>query len=108
MLSLVGQLQHAASVVKPGRTFLRRMIDLSKVVSQLHFTIRLNNAFRADLEWWHLFISRWNGTSLIQTLSVGARPADVTVFFRCLLIGAVGRARLVTGFKLGGLPCGSL
>ena len=80
LLSLVGQLQHAASVVKPGRTFLRRMIDLSKVVSQLHFTIRLNNAFRADLEWWHLFISRWNGTSLIQTLSAGARPADVTVF----------------------------
>ena len=27
MLSLVGKLQHAAGVVKPGRTFLRRLID---------------------------------------------------------------------------------
>ena len=29
LLSLIGQLQHACCVVQPGRTLLRRMIDLS-------------------------------------------------------------------------------
>ena len=29
LLSLIGQLQHACRVVRPGRTFLRRMITLS-------------------------------------------------------------------------------
>ena len=33
LLSLIGMLQHAASVVKPGRIFLRRLIDLSVVPS---------------------------------------------------------------------------
>ena len=27
--------------------------------------IRLNAAFRADLEWWHVFASDWNGVSLM-------------------------------------------
>lgn len=68
LLSLIGQLHHAASVVKPGRSFLRRMINLSMVVSQLHYTLRLNGAFRADLEWWDLFLEEWNGISLVQAL----------------------------------------
>lgn len=29
LLSMIGTLQHASTVVKPGHTFLRRMLDLS-------------------------------------------------------------------------------
>jgi len=36
LLSMIGQLQHACCVVKPGRTFLRRMISLSASVKELH------------------------------------------------------------------------
>ena len=32
LLSLVGQLQHAATVGRPGRMFLRRLFDLSATV----------------------------------------------------------------------------
>ena len=38
LLSLVGQLQHAATVIRPGRTFLRSPFDLSATV-QNHITI---------------------------------------------------------------------
>ena len=49
LLSLIGQLQHACRVVRAGWTFLRRMIDLSTVVVELHHHIRLNKGFRSDL-----------------------------------------------------------
>ncbi len=68
--SLVGLLNHACKVVRPGRSFLRRMLDL------LHGTnhhargdskLRLNTGFRADLAWWREFTQEWNGTSFIST-----------------------------------------
>ena len=66
--SLVGSLNHACKVVKPGRSFLRRMLDLLRWSSagpapQPHHRIRLNRAFRADLQWWRSFIVGWNGVS---------------------------------------------
>ena len=63
LLSLIGRLHHAASVVKPGRTFLRRLIDLSCSVSKLHHHIRLSKSARSDILWWSVFISSWNGIS---------------------------------------------
>lgn len=66
LLSLIGQLQHAATVVRPGRTFLRRMIDLSARFSKLDHHIRLNAQFRSDLQWWSLFLLQWNGTGFFQ------------------------------------------
>ena len=65
LLSLIDNLQHASSVVKPGRTFLRHMIDLSK--HQVHM-LRLNTEFRADLQWWATFLNSWNGVSIISAL----------------------------------------
>ena len=70
--SLVGLLNHACKVVRAGRSFLRRMLDL------LHYgtsrnrcggrtPIRLNTGFRADLAWWQSFVSLWNGTSFLPT-----------------------------------------
>ena len=45
LLSLIGNLQHASAVVKPGRVFLRRMIDLSKRQMHLDAHMRLNTEF---------------------------------------------------------------
>ena len=56
LLSVIGQLQHACKVVRPGRTFLRRMIDLSTHAKELHHYLRLNAAFRSDLQWWATFL----------------------------------------------------
>ena len=49
--SLVGKLQHACKVVRPGRTFLRRMFELLKGGARKQPWIRLNTNFRSDLLW---------------------------------------------------------
>ena len=64
LLSLIGKLVHACKVVRVGRIFLRRMIDTAHSVRHLHYQIRLNVEFRSDLEWWVLFLERWNGRSM--------------------------------------------
>ena len=69
--SLIGVLNHACKVVRPGRTFLRRMIDLLSATGRTglhhsHHHIRLNREFRADLAWWRCFVEHWNGVELIQ------------------------------------------
>ena len=69
LLSLIGLLHHAASIVRPGRSFLRRLIDLSTTASEFHHHIRLNVQSRSDIAWWQLFLSRWNGLSFIPTHS---------------------------------------
>ena len=65
LLSLIGQLQHACRVVRPGRTFLRRMITLSTYPKELHHHVRPNAAFRSDLQWWASFLEEWNGISMM-------------------------------------------
>ena len=49
ILSLVGLLQHASKVVRPGRTFVARMYSpAAKIMNMRHFS-RLNRNFRSDL-----------------------------------------------------------
>ena len=52
LLSLIGSLSFASKVVKPGRMFLRRLINLSTTVSDLNHHISLNAESRADIIWW--------------------------------------------------------
>ena len=66
LLSLIGKLSFAAKVVKPGRLFLRRLIDLSTTVSRVNHHIHLNREAKADIRWWHDFLSVWNGVSIIH------------------------------------------
>ena len=74
LLSLIGQLQHATRIVKPG---LRRMIDLESSVKELHHHINLRGGFKVDLQWWGLFLQRWNGIGMMLSLD-GVDPT-VTV-----------------------------
>ena len=62
--SLIGTLQHACRVIKPGRSFLRQMIDLLRIPRRSHHHVRLNKHFRADLQWWRVFSSHWNGVAV--------------------------------------------
>lgn len=63
--SLLGLLQHAAAVVRPGRTFLRRLYDLVPTAKAANHHLYLNAAARSDLAWWMSFIEGWNGLSLL-------------------------------------------
>jgi hypothetical protein len=65
LLSLIGTLSFATKIVRPGRTFLRRLIDLSTRVTKLHHHIDITAEARKDIEWWIAFLPLWNGRSLI-------------------------------------------
>ncbi len=65
LLSLIGSLTHACRAVRPGRSYLRRLIDLSTMAKRLDQFVRLNRDARADLEWWNVFMGEWNGTAMM-------------------------------------------
>ena len=51
LMSLIGHLHHAASVVRSGRPFLCSLTELSKIPEQLNHMVRLNCSAHADIEW---------------------------------------------------------
>ena len=63
--SLAGVLNHAATVIRPGRSFLQGIFDLLRTRRRTHQYIRLNQYFRADLSWWRAFAADWNGRALL-------------------------------------------
>ena len=67
LLSLIGHLQHASKAARQGRSFLRRLIDLSMMVKQSDGYVRLNISARSDIIWWRVFADQWNGTSMLYT-----------------------------------------
>ncbi len=78
LLSLIGYLQHACRVIRPGRSFLRRMINLSAGVRALHHKVRLNAGFRSDLKWWNCFLPVWNGTCPMSSVVRGKPKVVLT------------------------------
>ena len=52
LLSLIGKLSFICKVVRPGRIFLRRLINLSMSVVKLNHYINLNKQALADIRWW--------------------------------------------------------
>ena len=68
--SLLGHLNHACSVVKPGRSFIGRLIGLLTDARRKHrHFIRMNAQARSDIRWWHVFLESWNGISILRTHS---------------------------------------
>lgn len=65
--SLLGLLNFACSVVYAGRTFLRRLYDLTCGISKPYHKIRLTKEARADLTVWLQFIRHFNGKTVFMT-----------------------------------------
>ena len=78
LLSLIGSLQHACKAVRPGRSFMRRLIDLSKRATRLDHHLRLNLSARSDIQWWHRFAAEWNGTSMFMQVKRDVPDVVVT------------------------------
>lgn len=78
LLSLIGSLQHAAAVIKPGRSFIRWMINLSTSRNHMKAHIRLNREFRSDLEWWFQLAAAWNGISILAPLKTENPDQEIT------------------------------
>ncbi len=53
------------------------LIELSTKTRQLDYYVRINKEAKADIEWWHCFLSEWNSTAMMWP---GPRhPADIVV-----------------------------
>ena len=63
--SLLGHLNFACKVIKPGRCFLRRLYDLTCGCHKPDHFIKLNKASRADLQVWASFIHQYNGCTIV-------------------------------------------
>ena len=61
--SFLGHLSHAATVIRPGRIFLRHLFSLLSSSHDPHHFVRLNTVARADIRWWQCLIQHWNGCS---------------------------------------------
>lgn len=72
--SLIGTLQFACKAVVPGRTFLQRMINLTRGVPSRFHHIRLNKEFFKDLLMWKAFLAGWNGRSFFLDTTVTPSP----------------------------------
>ena len=63
ILSLVGILQHAAKVVRPGTCLSAACMLWQR--RYRNWTI-LNKEFQSDLHWWNTFLGHWNSVSFFQ------------------------------------------
>ena len=57
--------------MKPGRLFLRNLIEASKRPRAARHPTRLNLKCRADLAWWKILLDEWNGIALFPQLPPG-------------------------------------
>ena len=65
LLSVIGKLAFASRVVRTGRAFLGRLIEATKTVKYLHYSVKLTRAVKADLEWWRDCVGSHNGVAMI-------------------------------------------
>lgn len=59
--SLIGTLNYACAVFPHGRTFLRRIINLTRGLQNPFHHRYLDKEARADLKTWAIFLDRFNG-----------------------------------------------
>jgi hypothetical protein len=62
-------------VVTPGRTFLRRLINLTIGLTKPYHHRRHNAEARADLRAWGIFLHSFNGKALFPTSTVHSSPS---------------------------------
>lgn len=75
---LCGILSHCSKIVKGGRTFSHRIIELLKDWPHNRKRIRLGDCFKHDLYWWRDFSSEFNGKNLMVSYNYGMGPCFYT------------------------------
>ena len=60
--------------VRAGRSFLRRLLDLSMTIKQLNRRVHLNVSAGADIKWWWQFCLHWNRLSMMRSVVAAEQP----------------------------------
>jgi hypothetical protein len=89
LLSLLGHLNYASSVIPPGRSFISRLIQASKTVSKLHYFVYLNAETKQDIRMWQYLLQGWNGVSMFIDPSNTPAP-DWDLFTDACKLGYAG------------------
>ena len=67
-------------MVRLGRRFLRGIFGLLSQFRRKDHFVWLNASFRTDLEWWHAFVSEWNGVVLLHGVELEKETGKVEVW----------------------------
>ena len=62
---LAGKLNYACQVVRGGRTYLRRVLNILAPLKRPHHKVKLPGEFYLDIDWWLSFLPTFNGVSAI-------------------------------------------
>jgi hypothetical protein len=85
--SLAGKLNHAARVVRGGRTFLRRLLSAITKLRSPHHKTRVQGALKHDIDWWNQYMEHFNGVAAFisaesaSTIMTDACPRAGGAFF---------------------------
>ena len=79
LLSLLGHLNFASRVIRPGRSFVSHLIHLSTKAKELHHYIKLDAEVRSDIRMWQTFLQGWNGVSFFLNDNITV-AADMHLF----------------------------
>ena len=78
ILSIIGKLQFCAKVVRSGVMFIRRLIQCSKKLKNLHNVAKLSYETKKDLKWWFHCIRSHNGMTWFKK---EFDPSSATLLF---------------------------
>ena len=70
--SVIGKLQFSTSVIRPGRPFLRRLIDRTMGIQKPHYFIRLRSEELEDIKIWIEFLKSYNGITILRKPSTAS------------------------------------
>jgi hypothetical protein len=83
---LAGKLNWASQVVRGGRTYLRRILDVMQTLKCAHHKALISSEMKADLMWWDKFLKVFNGKSLVLHAAV---PIHTVVSDACNIAAGV-------------------
>ena len=63
--SVIGLLNFACRVIRPGRAFLRRLINITMGITKPFHHITITKEVRKDIKTWLHFLSNFSGTTLL-------------------------------------------
>ena len=81
--SLIGKLNFVAHCVKPARIFISRLLNWLRKMQNSENAQILPDEIRKDLEWWRIFLPRFNGVSIMD-LEEWSQPDQSAASDACL------------------------
>lgn len=73
MLSLLGHLNFAMSIIPQGRAFISRLLTLAHSVQKLSDPIQIDDGCLSDIKFWTQLLNDWNGISFF-TMKLSNHP----------------------------------